>query len=75
MTEWEFLRTIWDREIPVVIYLMNGFQIHGVITDTDDNMVWVKDGGTKKAIYKHAISTIVPVREIKGESGDKEVEN
>lgn len=64
MTEWEFLRTIFDRDIPVVIYLMNGFQIHGVITDTDGNMVWVKDGGMKKAIYKHAISTIVPEREV-----------
>lgn len=75
MSEMQFLTECRDKRIPVIVYLVNGFQLHGVITDTDDNMVWVKDGGTKKAIYKHAISTIVPVREIKGESGDKEVKD
>lgn len=75
MSEMQFLTECRDKRIPVIVYLVNGFQIHGVITDIDDNMVWVKDGGTKKAIYKHAISTIVPVREIKGESGDKEVKD
>ena len=41
---------------------MNGFQLRCVITGFDTAMVWVRDGSMEKAIYKHAISTIVPER-------------
>lgn len=75
MNEEAFLTRLFGRQEPVTVYLMNGFRLHGVITGSDDAMVWIKADGKLQAIYKHAISTIVPVREIKGESGDKEVKD
>lgn len=64
MNEVSFLTRLFGRQEPVTVYLMNGFQIHGVITGSDDDMVWVDSDGKQQAIYKHAISTIVPEREV-----------
>lgn len=64
MSEMQFLEELRREWVPVKIYLMNGFQLHGEITAVDQNMVWLKDGNTQKAIYKHAISTIVPELEV-----------
>lgn len=68
MTEREILSLLRKRAEPVTMYLMNGFQIHGVIADTDDEMVLVKSEGKQMVVYRHAISTIVPVREIRLEA-------
>ncbi len=64
VTEMQFLEALRRTQTPTTIYLMNGFQLHGEIIAADETMVWVQDGGTQKAIYKHALSTIVPEREV-----------
>jgi host factor-I protein len=64
MTEMKFLEELRREWVPVTVFLMNGFQLHCVITGFDTAMVWVRDGSMEKAIYKHAISTIVPEREV-----------
>ncbi len=64
MSEMQFLETLRHMQTPVTVFLMNGFQLHCVITGFDTAMVWVRDGSMEKAIYKHAISTIVPEREV-----------
>ena len=44
---------------------MNGFQLRGVITGYDNFVVVLVTDGKQQMIYKHAISTLVPVRPLK----------
>ena len=53
-----------DR-IPVTLFLMNGFQLRGVITGFDSFVVVLVSDGKQQMIYKHAISTLVPVRPLR----------
>ena len=46
----------------VTLFLMNGFQMRGVITGFDAFVVVLTPDGKQQIIYKHAISTIVPER-------------
>lgn len=50
------------KNIPVTLYLMNGFQMRGVIADYDDSVVVLEIDGRQQMIYKHAISTLVPLK-------------
>ena len=52
-----------DR-IPVTLFLMNGFQMRGTITGFDAFVVVLDSEGRQQVIYKHAISTIAPVRTV-----------
>ncbi len=53
-----------DR-IPVTLFLMNGFQLRGIITGYDSFVVVLVSEGKQQMIYKHAISTLVPIRPLK----------
>ena len=53
-----------DR-IPVTLFLMNGFQLRGVITGFDSFVVVLVSDGKQQMIYKHAISTLAPIRTLK----------
>ena len=53
-----------DR-IPVTLFLMNGFQLRGVVTGYDSFVVMLVTDGKQQMIYKHAISTLVPIRPLK----------
>ena len=48
----------------VTVFLMNGFQMHGVIGGYDSFVVMLDSDGKQQMIYKHAISTIIPMRPI-----------
>ena len=53
-----------DR-IPVTLFLMNGFQLRGVITGFDSFVVVLVTDGKQQMIYKHAISTLAPNKPLK----------
>ena len=53
-----------DR-VPVTLFLMNGFQLRGVITGFDSFVVVLVSDGKQQMIYKHAISTLAPIRTLK----------
>lgn len=53
-----------DR-VPVTLFLMNGFQLRGVITGFDSFVVVLVTDGKQQMIYKHAISTLAPIRSLK----------
>ena len=55
---------IRDR-VPVTLFLMNGFQLRGVITGFDSFVVVLVSDGKQQMIYKHAISTLAPMRPLK----------
>ena len=59
-----FLTTARKNRLNVTVFLMNGFQIRGQITGHDSDLVVVLTDGKQDVIYKHAISTIVPERQV-----------
>ena len=59
-----FLTRARKENIPVTLFLVNGFQLRGVITGFDCFVVVLESEGKQQVIYKHAISTIAPLRSI-----------
>ena len=59
-----FLLRAKRDKLPVTMFLMNGFQMRGVITGFDALVVILDSEGRQQVIYKHAISTIAPVRPV-----------
>ncbi|MGE5571883.1 MAG: RNA chaperone Hfq [Bacillota bacterium] len=59
-----FLNAVRRQEIPVTIYLVNGYQMKGLVKGFDSFTVILSDGARQDLIYKHAISTITPARAI-----------
>lgn len=58
------LKEVRRDKVPVTLFLMNGFQLRGIITGFDSFVVVLVTDGKQQMIYKHAISTIVPERPI-----------
>ena len=58
-----FLDTLCRQEVPVAIYLVNGIKLQGSIEAFDAKVILLKSN-TSQMIYKHAVSTIVPMRKI-----------
>ena len=52
-------------KMPVTLFLMNGFQLRGIITGYDSFVVVLVTEGKQQMIYKHAISTLVPMKPLK----------
>ena len=60
-----FLNEIRKEHQLVTVFLMNGFQMKGVVTGFDSFVVCLVSEGRQQMIYKHAISTLVPARPVK----------
>ena len=59
------LNEVRRDKIPVTLFLMNGFQLRGIITGFDSFVVVLVTDGKQQMIYKHAISTLAPIRALK----------
>lgn len=59
------LKEVRKERIPVTLFLMNGFQLRGTVTGYDSFVVMLVSEGKQQMIYKHAISTLVPIRPIR----------
>jgi len=57
-----FLNQVRKEHIPVTIYLTNGFQLKGTVKGFDNFTVVLDSEGRQQLIYKHAISTISPMK-------------
>lgn len=55
-----FLAAVRRAGTHVTVFLMNGFQMRGVISAFDPYVVVVSTEGKQQVVYKHAISTITP---------------
>lgn len=77
-----FLNALRRERIPVSIYLVNGIKLQGQIESFDQFVILLKNT-VSQMVYKHAISTVVPSRNVKvgpggsyvqqpGDSGDAE---
>jgi host factor-I protein len=59
-----FLNQLRKDNIPVTIYLVNGFQLKGLIKGFDQFTVVLENDGKQLLVYKSALSTITPARSI-----------
>lgn len=59
-----FLNKVRRENIEVVIYLVNGYQIRGYIKGFDNYVIIIENNEKQQMVYKHAISTIVPSKQI-----------
>ncbi len=59
-----FLNRVRRSHTAVTVFLMNGFQLRGVITAFDNFMICLDTDGKQQIIYKHAVSTIVPAQPV-----------
>ena len=59
------LSEVRREKVPVTLFLMNGFQLRGTVTGFDSFVVVLVSDGKQQMIYKHAISTLAPIRPLK----------
>lgn len=59
-----FLNTLRKEHVPVSIYLVNGIKLQGQIESFDQYVVLLRNTVTQM-VYKHAISTVVPSRNVR----------
>ena len=60
----QFLNQLRKDRAVVTMFLMNGFQLHGIVRGFDGFTVVLDSDGRQQLIYKHAISTVVSPRPI-----------
>ena len=58
------LNEVRKEHMPVTLFLMNGFQLKGIVTGFDSFTVILSSEGRQQMIYKHAISTLVPLQPV-----------
>lgn len=59
-----FLNQVRKENIPVTIFLVNGFQLKGMVRGFDNFTVILESDGKQLMVYKHAISTISPFKPV-----------
>ena len=64
-----FLNALRRDKVPVSIYLVNGIKLQGQIDSFDQFVVLLKNS-VSQMVYKHAISTVVPARNVRLPSAD-----
>ena len=60
----DFLNDIKENKIAVTVFLINGVKLQGVITGFDDSSLLLRRDGHTQLVYKHAVSTIMPVQAV-----------
>ncbi len=68
-----FLNALRKDKVPVSIYLVNGIKLQGQIESFDQFVVLLKNS-VNQMVYKHAISTVVPARNVHIPSSDEHQE-
>ena len=59
-----FLNQVRKEKLAVTVYMTNGFQLKGVVRGFDNFTVVLDSDGKQQLIYKHAISTVSPVKPV-----------
>ncbi|MBL8676141.1 MAG: RNA chaperone Hfq [Alphaproteobacteria bacterium] len=74
-----FLNQLRKTKAPVTLFLVNGVKLQGIVTWFDSFSVLLRRDNHSQLVYKHAISTVMPVDPIKlydeDESSTKNEEN
>lgn len=59
-----FLNQVRKEKIAITVFLVNGFQIKGVVKGFDNYVIFVEGDGKQNMVYKHAVSTMIPFKAI-----------
>jgi len=59
-----FLNHARRDKVPLTVFLTNGFQFKGLVRAYDNFTVILESEGRQNLVYKHAISTIIPLSAI-----------
>ena len=59
-----FLNQVRKEKTVITVFLVNGFQIRGLVTGFDNYILVLDSEGKQEVIYKHAISTIIPLHPV-----------
>ena len=59
------LKELRREKVPVTLFLMNGFQLRGTVSGYDNFVVVLVTDGKQQMIYKHAISTLAPIKPLR----------
>lgn len=59
-----FLNQVRKEHIAITIFLVNGFQLKGMVRGFDNYTIVLDNEGKQQLVYKHAVSTIVPLKPI-----------
>ena len=68
-----FLNALRRERVPVSIYLVNGIKLQGQVESFDQFVVLLKNS-VSQMVYKHAISTVVPSRNVSLDGDDSDVD-
>lgn len=64
-----YLNTLRKERIPVSIFLVNGIKLQGQIESFDQFVILLKNT-VSQMVYKHAVSTVVPARNVRLQQSD-----
>ncbi len=59
-----FLNQARKEKVNLTVYLTNGFQFKGIVKGFDNYIIILDSDGKQNIVYKHAVSTIIPVRPV-----------
>jgi len=60
------LNQVRKENMPVTVFLTSGFQIRGIIKGFDNYVIIIEAEGKQQMVYKHAISTVIPLKFLTG---------
>lgn len=69
-----FLNQVRKEGTAVTIFLVNGFQLRGLVKGFDNFTIILDSEGKQQMVYKHAVSTIIPVKPLPEFASDKREE-
>lgn len=75
MVQDNFLDFIFQKKIPVTIYLVNGVKLEGYVDVNDDCSILLVRDGHSQLVYKNSISTIMPHEVIELPELEHEIDN
>ncbi|MBQ4382709.1 MAG: RNA chaperone Hfq [Oscillospiraceae bacterium] len=67
-----FLNEARRKNVPLTVFLVNGFQMRGTVAGFDSFTVALLSDGKEQLIYKHAISTVSPARRLELSFSERE---
>ncbi|MDD2480968.1 MAG: RNA chaperone Hfq [Lutispora sp.] len=70
-----FLNQVRKERAPIIVYLINGFQLKGVVKGFDNYTIILDGDGKQQLVYKHAVSTLIPQKPVNFTFTDKSAEN
>ena len=59
-----FLNAVRKEKVEITVFLTNGFQFKGQVKSFDSFTILLEVDGKDQLVFKHAISTIIPRRQI-----------